>query len=142
MLKLSFTSRLLDLLGRVFIGTPADLLVLNDFYYLSGDRYRWSADDFKDPAFVRRRITVNHFRRNLFVSVYRVASVISAAVSLVLFTVLLGIGAVRSASPGIAITGSAAAPNLSANCEQGLALYKDHKLSPDQATQFQKQCGP
>lgn len=138
MLKLSLTSRLLDLLGRAFIGTPNDLLVLHDFYYLPGDRWLGSAENFKDAAFVRQRITVNHFRRNLFVRVYRVSTVISAALCLVLLALIAAVKPSTSLSGNL---GGLAADAGRMNCEAARVYHNTHQLPPDQEARFFADCG-
>ena len=138
MLKLSLTSRLLDVLGRTFIGASSDLRVLPDFYYLPGDRWPGNAENFKDAAFVRQRITVNYFRRNLFVRVYQVSTVISAVLCLVLISL---IAATKPATGLSANGGALVADPGRMNCEAARVYHDAHQLPPDQEARFLADCG-
>jgi hypothetical protein len=125
-------------LGRTFIGAPSDLLVLHDFYHLPGDRWLGAAENFKDAAFVRQRITVNHFRRNLFVHVYRVSTVISAVLCLVLIALI----AATKPSTGLSANGGGLVADAGRmHCDAARAYHNAHQLPPDQEARFLADCG-
>lgn len=79
-MKLSFTSRLLDLVGRTLIGTPADLRMPEDFYFLPGDRALLTSGDVDRQKLVTGRIGIDTFRRLLLTRVAVASSVVSVAV--------------------------------------------------------------
>ena len=133
MLKISLTSRLLDILGRIFIGSPSELLVLEDFYYLPGDRKGGSGEDYKDAAFIRQRITANNFRRNLFVHVYRVSTAISAVLCAVLFFALMSVNSMSDRRH--------AADAMKLKCDIARMHYNSKMLSAEQERIFIAECG-
>jgi hypothetical protein len=64
-LKLSLTSRVLDVLGRHLIFAPPDEGMPADFYHVPGDRYLPSAAELAETMTKPRRIAVDAFRRRV-----------------------------------------------------------------------------
>ena len=69
MLKLSLTSRVLDRLGRAFIGNPEALMVPGDFFHVPGDRYIPGSEMLAKPRTIPYRIAVDAFRRRVMTAV-------------------------------------------------------------------------
>ena len=65
MLKLSFASRALDALGRLFIFSPSDHGMPADFFHVPGDRYLPSSDELSMPSTKPSRIATDAFRRRV-----------------------------------------------------------------------------
>lgn len=80
-LKISLKSRLLHALGCACIGTPESLNMPPDFYYLEGDR-KFPAPGALTWTEKRRRLYVDHFRRNLMQRTAVYASAAALAVAL------------------------------------------------------------
>lgn len=93
MLKLSLTSRVLDRLGRAFIGSPEDLMVSGDFYHVPGDRYVPDSEQLAKPRTIPYRIAVDAFRRRVMTAVSWSASAYAFALCLFFHFVVLALRA-------------------------------------------------
>jgi hypothetical protein len=93
MLKLSLSSRALDLVGRTLIASPASLKMPADFYHLPGDRVLPSSAEYAQAKTRPQRIAVDAFRRRLLVGVALGSSAAAAVACAVLSLFARALGA-------------------------------------------------
>ena len=84
-MKITFTSRVLDLLGRVVLGSPSALLGLKpgafaDMYSLPTDRPPLDRTETTKPAWLIRRVAEINIRRRLTLRVAVLASILAVCV--------------------------------------------------------------
>lgn len=93
MLKLSLSSRALDLVGRTLIASPESLKMPADFYHLPGDRLLPSSAEYAQAKTRPQRIAVDAFRRRLLVGVALGSSAAAAAACVALSLLARAFGA-------------------------------------------------
>lgn len=137
----SFTSRVLDKLGRALIGSPQALGLgpgFEDFYFLAGDRVIVKVDQSTKILF--ERITVNNFRRMLFT---RVATVASVCALVICMAGVLTLKTMRGASDLAhqLTTSVERAPVFDPpECVALKKLYATQSMTPEQLKRF-RACG-
>jgi len=98
---MSLTSRILDVLGRVFIGVPSMLFglpsgSLSDLYRLPGNREPLNREETSKPSWMARRVVEIAVRRRMMMPAGVLASALSLGVVLVGLFIIGGVHGAQS----------------------------------------------